>query len=97
MYCTVVFCVLKEQLLNWPVVNTMLGILPLCCVVQEDQPPVEQPSHTTPGMSEAMMKLATFWHDENADINSMDASHVRASCGRSFVSAIFIRFLLSLW
>lgn len=40
---------------------------------------MEQPSLATPGMSEAMMKLATFWHDENADINSMDAAHVRAS------------------
>ena len=42
----------------------------------EEQPaPVEQTSLAAPGMTEAMMKLATFWHDENADISSIDATH----------------------
>ena len=42
---------------------------------------MEQPSLAAPGMTEAMMKLATFWHDENADINSIDATHV-STCWR---------------
>ena len=37
---------------------------------------MEQTSLAAPGMTEAMMKLATFWHDENADISSIDATHV---------------------
>ena len=38
------------------------------------------------------MKLATFWHDENADINSMDAAHVR-TCWRGDLCANRFNFL----
>jgi histone H3/H4 len=55
-------------------VQPSLGSIETAEDSQEGQS-LDRSSLIAPGMSEAMMKLATFWHDQNAEINSMDPTH----------------------